>query len=373
MFGLSDRLKAAVNQIEATGSSLQARAIGQHSPTSNSHPAVGGGPSSPSTTSRPTSLPTTPQTENHAGQSGQNGQNQPSNVPNGQNGQIGNGGQAGQGVSPTRSTSGHYVSSTSALAENALSGLRKSFQFGSRTSMDGSSRPNSSGSMVGSTGPQELKDIPTSPGVSTSTGTGTGAGAGPSRPSSPARYLNLNATQFQVGSDPSSLHATPQLPRSPFHPHTRSPLPHLPQTANIDVVSDPSDPSTYPLPPSPTLSPTSHLTVSVPSSTPLYADPLGASPMVSPNGNGDRPDYDTPPNVTNPTSSAVTAEHCGVGLGMKGVDIKPESTVTAVKLASPSGENGKSPETNGDLSQQLAATERRYEGMSLHLYLIRRV
>lgn len=242
MFNISDRLKAAVNSIEATGTHLQQRAIGQNqhhqspSSTSNQSTTSTSKPSSPSITRGPSAT----------------------NVVNGAKKDGGEAATAG--TSPTKTASGTgYVGSTSALAEGALSGLRKSFNF-SRPSLD-SQRAGPSSPRASSSGPsvnppsQELKDIPTSP------------VAGTSRPASPARFLN--AASFALGSDPSSVSGTPRA-RSPGPASslTKSPL-------TVTLPPDPDDPATYPLPPSPTLSP-------LPVSAQLYADPLGASPLLPP-------------------------------------------------------------------------------------------
>lgn len=248
---LSDRLKAAVNTLEQTGSSLQARAIGQAQSPSTSGPSAGQ-PLSPTgqTTGPSIARSISPITKVQG---------------------PGSGGE-GIAVSPTRNYS------TSQLAENALSGLRKSFQFG----RDGVGHGRTaSGTSIGGTGPlkngngdgegqQELKDI-TSP---------TQAGSRPASPApASARFLStLGGSQFALGNDtPSvSVSATSSRPRSP-NPNPLG-LSNIAQTPRIPP-SNPDDPASYPLPASPTTT-TNPLLSPVPASA--FADPLGASPSITP-------------------------------------------------------------------------------------------
>lgn len=245
---LADRLKAAVNTLEQTGTSLQARAIGQGQAQ----------PQSPTTSTATLTRSISPGNSNTATAQAPLAGSSSTDA-------------AALATSPTRNYS------TSQLAENALSGLRKSFHFGrdgtghARTA----SSPNGGVSTNGNTGTsgkqQELKDI-TSP---------TQNNAGPSRPSSPApvsaRLLGTlgGGSNFALGSDTPSLNGTPR-PRSPI---TRSP--RLKQ--QLLPAPDPEDPSTYPLPPSPSIAPTRDQLLSpAPVSASGFADPLGASPSLSP-------------------------------------------------------------------------------------------
>jgi len=320
---LSDRLKAAVNTLDAAGTALQARAIGQPSRDGPSRPLALSVP--------PSSFPTISTSPTFA-----------------------NNLDSAQPDSPTRTMSGHYVASTSALAENALSGLRKSFSFGGRPSVDGH-RP--SASVMQPAGLQELKDIPSTP-------TATTAQASGSRPTSPAPARFLNPSNFELGSDPSSMTATPQQRRSPAPTHvnlvSRSPRSPAPRAV---PTPDPSDPATFPLPPSPSLSPSPLLSASFAT----YSDPLGASPLLDSHENADPPAL----GLQSPTPVAeITLD--AVGLVVQGVDVEasPEPPVKEEEEANGSEEvsspveNGRPPEIDGQAEQKLAAAERRYEGAS---------
>jgi len=245
---LSDRLKAAVNTLEQTGSSLQARAIGQAQP--------GQGPQSPSqvTTSLARSI-----SPSNAGVSS------PTQISTGNTTTEPNRDLA---TSPTRTYS------TSQLAENALSGLRKSFNF--HRDGPGHVRTASSSSPIAgnssNVGQQELKDI-TSPLQN--------AAASSSRPSSPAPISArlgtlVGGSNFALGSDTPSVNGTANgtpRPRSPNPLGGRSPrLKSLPPP-------NPDDPASYPLPPSPVVGPSQLLS---PAPASAFADPLGASPSISP-------------------------------------------------------------------------------------------
>ncbi|KAK1925787.1 hypothetical protein DB88DRAFT_485114 [Papiliotrema laurentii] len=247
MFNLSDRLKAAVNQIEATGTSLSQRAVGQ-----NQHHSQAPANTSQGSSSRPqTPVASRPS---------------PSPISTDAAADKAEGSGTHAAVSPPKSAAG-YASTTTALAEGALSGLRKSFHF-SRQSLDGvrpgaASGPSSpKASLSSSTSnikEQELKDIPTSPKAQ-------------SRPASPSRFLD---TSFQLGSGPSSSGASPRA---------KSPQPsssHLRTALKVTLPPDPDDPATFPLPPSPVV-PTSPPPPSLSASTTMFGDPLGASPLLPP-------------------------------------------------------------------------------------------
>jgi hypothetical protein len=251
---LADRLKAAVNTLEQTGSSLQARAIGQGQAPGQTQPQ------SPTTNSTSLARSVSPGTTPSVTTQAASGANPSSNID-----------AAALATSPTRNYS------TSQLAENALSGLRKSFNFGRdgaghvRTASSPSGGVSMNGTNAGQ-GQQELKDI-TAPVQNT---------AGPSsRSSSPApvsarlRGALGGGSNFALGSDPSSVNGTPR-PRSPIG--TRSPrLKHALPPPN------PEDPATYPLPPSPSLAPTqAQLLSPAPVTATGFIDPLGASPSLSP-------------------------------------------------------------------------------------------
>lgn len=244
---LSDRLKAAVNTLEQTGSSLQARAIGQ--PQSPSSSTGGAGASIARATSPAGASPRATGTGTSVHASGD---------------------AEGIATSPTRNYS------TSQLAENALSGLRKSFHFAARdgtTAQAQAGRTSSDGAVtVGGTqsraGPQELKDI-TSP-------TQPAGGPSSSRPSSPAPVSGKFL--FALGNDTPSVTGTPR---------PRSPNPPVPSSLGPKHTPNPDDPASYPLPPSPT-SASSALPLLSPA-PPGFADPLGASPSLAPQRPPDPP------------------------------------------------------------------------------------
>lgn len=278
---LSDRLKAAVNTLEQTGSSLQARAIGQ---------GQGQAQSPSSTTSAPsTGQHQQQQQHQHLAQSQSQsaGQTPTSNTgPSiarsiSPNPKPTTSGAEGIAVSPTRNYS------TSQLAENALSGLRKSFQFGrdgtghgrsvSGASASGSAAGRESNGNGNGDGQQELKDI-TSP-----TQVGGSSRSGSPAPAS-ARFLSTlgGGSNFALGNDtPSvSVSATSSRPRSPNPNPMGLTNMQTAQTARIQLPTpNPNDPASYPLPLSPTTT-TNPLLSPVPASA--FADPLGASPSIAP-------------------------------------------------------------------------------------------
>ena len=248
---LSDRLKAAVNTLEQTGTSLQARAIGQAQPGQAQ-------PQSPSQSTtnlaRSVSPNTAPITSPTPIRAGSNPTESARDIA----------------TSPTRTYS------TSQLAENALSGLRKSFNF--HRDGPGHVRTASSSSPIGGKSvngvQQELKDI-TSPTQN--------ATASSSRPASPApvsaRLMGAlgGGSNFALGSDtPSAIgtgNGTPR-PRSPNPIGGRSPR------ISTFPLPNPDDPSTYPLPLSPGVD-SSQLLSPAPISGTTFADPLGASPSLA--------------------------------------------------------------------------------------------
>lgn len=332
---LSDRLKAAVNTLEATGSSLQARAIGQgqgHDPSSLSTTSISRQSSPSATTSTSTATardrPISPRVATSPALLSPTGKD---------------GGETSTSTStsPTK-TAGNYIASTGMLAENALSGLRKSFHFTrERPSLDGN-RPNlsptagSGGAVVGaSTSLQELKDLPTSP------------AAGPSsRPSSPGRFLSSN---FSLGSDPNSSSGTPQL-RSPRPKTSASPRPRSPARAALPPP-DPSDPATFPLPPSPTLGASTPLAAP----TPKYADPLGASPLLHAEAASQEP-----PTFGLQEATPTEEKGIGLGIGMLG-DSKSERDRGSGDTAR---ENGEPPESvdESQVGTDTAELQQRYDG-----------
>ena len=330
---LADRLKAAVNTLEQTGTSLQNRALAQNnhanqqpqSPSqSSASPQVGGSPT------KPAAIPV-PNERKYSFTTGASIDDGPSSSPtkDKQRPQL----HGGSSTSPSRSTS---YSQASHLAENALAGLRKGFAFG-RNSLDGP-RPTASSSAASSTAgtpaldkpQQELKDMP-SPRPE----------AGGSRPGSPARFLN--AQQFSLGSDPSSSTATPRA-RTPVPAHSN--LANAPLSPPIDNLPppDPSNPATYPLPPSPGLTPVP-LELQVPSPS-VFADPLGASPRLNPEDAGPNP------NLRVPTPEIEQAE---TELGITPIQLDLTDQVEEAK-----GE--KSPELEGASEERLAGSTSRYEG-----------
>ena len=329
---LSDRLKAAVNSIDAAGNHLQQRALGQNASQQPSQPTQARAtPTSAQPATPPTADSSTEKndTTNPAGTSPASARD-PSLA-----------------TSPTKS--GHPYSAANALAEGALSNLRKSFNF-SRQSLDsarpGPSSPRSpSASAHGPSSPiQELKDIPTSPKLASS------------RPSSPARYLSTT-NQFSLGSDPSTAIGTPR-PKSPLL-RAKSPLHNPPP--------DPDDPATYPLPPSPTASSSP---LPVPESQ--FADPLGASPLLPPVEEVAVPalevEVPTPKNEEEPKAIEPKVEKVEVSPDREIIEEKKEQTLDepsrrSIDESRKSGESSRAAAAStDDPAAQLAKAERRYEG-----------
>ncbi|WWC88507.1 uncharacterized protein L201_003418 [Kwoniella dendrophila CBS 6074] len=339
MFGssLQDRLNAAVKTLEATGSSLQARALSVNAnPNANSNqnqdiassPKEGPSRSSSPAINKSPIPPTSPLATSTSISDKRN-----------------------ENVSPTKSTGspvpqgGSYVGSTAHLAENALSGLRKSFHFG-RSPQD-LTKPSTSAitnTDNSSTNQQELKNItlPSSP---------TAGPSSISRPSSPNPRL-LATPNFTLGSDPSSRSTTP-VPKSPSGRRgsklaldTTIPLP----------PPDPLDPATYPLPPSPTLSTADNLTT--PSTG--FADPLGASPLLNASADQDVPKLGLE-EATPDKEKKVDA----VGLGVDGVETEKVEIQITDSSAIESGDVEKPViELSGEEIKKLADSERRYEDLS---------
>ena len=129
---------------------------------------------------------------------------------------------------------------------------------------------------------------------------------------------------------------------------------------------DPSNPASYPLPPSPSLSPL----LTVPP-TATFADPLGASPSLDPRQDSDPPDIvlsteeatgngDAAPTVTDdaekPREVRAADNSNGVGLGINGLTVgeKDVSAAGAPQI------NGSVPEISSQ--KDILAVERRYEG-----------
>jgi len=331
---LSDRLKAAVNSIDAAGTHLQQRALGQNAP--QQAPQISQpGAASPSTPTSKAAAPTI--------------QTAPTGLQN--QSTFGSSAPRDPALATSPTKAGHPYSAANALAEGALSNLRKSFNF-SRQSLDharsGPSSPRSPSTSVLPTSPiQELKDIP-SPNPS-------------SRPSSPARFLST-ATQFSLGSDPSTAMGTPR-PKSPL-PRSKSPLQHPPP--------DPDDPATYPLPPSPSI-PSSPLPV--PSA--LFADPLGASPLLPPADEAIVPALEIE-GPTPQTEEKVDAAQLGVPEATEKSEVKEEKVEPAAEPESKQHDEPVRISVDGprqshdstraaalssdDAASQLANAERRYEG-----------
>lgn len=193
---LQDRLKAAVNSLEATGSSLQARAL-----NANQHPhdTKDSGPQD-ATSATPPPAPPSP-TFQHSGSSKQ--EVRPKSVP----------------VSLNQAA--YTGATTSQLAENALSGLRKSLQFG-RSSLDLPNSVGISSSLPATPNGQEMKDI-SLPSLSASL------------PAEPPAFAEKSPTAssleiLDVTDGPTEIHAC-----------------SIPLRALTDPIS-------IPLPPSPTLS-----------------------------------------------------------------------------------------------------------------------
>ncbi|KAE8538889.1 hypothetical protein D1P53_005257 [Cryptococcus gattii VGV] len=207
---LQDRLKAAVNSLEATGSSLQARAL-----NANQHPhdTKDSGPQD-ATSANPPPAPPSP-TFQHSSSSKHDVRS--------------------QSVPVSLNQAAYTGATTSQLAENALSGLRKSLQFG-RSSLDLPNSVGISSSLPATPNGQEVKDI-SLPSLSASA------------PAEPSAFAGKSPTA-------SSLEIS-DATDGPTEIHARS----IPLRALTDPIS-------IPLPPSPTLS-------SISCSP--EADPLGAS------------------------------------------------------------------------------------------------
>lgn len=367
MFNVSigDRLKAAVNQLEATGTSLQARATANL----NANAAAGGQASQQGQARQSTGT-----TSKQAGQNGQTDAGKSTanltSTKSGAGADAGDAATAPEAVtspklsSPDPAAAGTspraaYSASAAHLADSALSGLtglRKSFNF--RGSQDGA-RPTAAQLAVGagsgsnSKGAKELKDMQA---ASTSAGTSEKA---PSRSASPAGFLS--ATSFGIGSDPSTAVQTPRQPRSPTP--ARGPS-RLRSPAKLDIslpTPDPTDPSTYPLPPSPELGAS---TLSAPLTG--YADPLGASPLAAPSD-----DAQTPVIALDEMSQGGAAEASPViGLGLLDTDRELQAAEAAVEAiehgetpvdvpasASDSGEAGKKLDAINKIIRELTPLE----------------
>nr|XP_019012880.1 uncharacterized protein I206_02376 [Kwoniella pini CBS 10737]OCF51661.1 hypothetical protein I206_02376 [Kwoniella pini CBS 10737] len=327
MFGssLQDRLNAAVKTLEATGSSLQARAL-----SVNANPNAPINETLPKETPSRTGSPSTLITKSPIPPSSPLS---PSTVE-----------QKFENISPTKTngspaaTAGGYVGSTAHLAENALSGLRKSFHFG-RQSQD-ITRPSASSP---TTGQQELKNIntPSSP------------SAGPSRPSSPNPKL-LPTSTFALGSDSSSRAISP-IPKSPSG--KRNSKLAVDTTTNFPPPN-PLDPATYPLPPSPTLPTTDNLTT--PST--VFTDPLGASPLLEPSA-----DQEVPKLGLQEATPDTEKKESVFGLDMNGIDA--ETVEVQIKNNDAEREANSEIEKpvielSGEEIKKLADSERRYEDLS---------
>ncbi|WWD05000.1 hypothetical protein V865_003071 [Kwoniella europaea PYCC6329] len=338
MFGtsLQDRLNAAVKTLEATGSQLQARALSVNA-NNNQNVSTSSPKESPSRSASP-SINKSPI---------------PSTSPLATTGTITE--KNGDNVSPTKSTggsgsiaAGSYVGSTAHLAENALSGLRKSFHFGNRSPQDLVNRPTvPTSSAAGGSGsnPQELKDI-TSPTSSPSL-----AGPSTSRPSSPNPRL-LPTSTFTLGSDPPSRAVTPTPTSGPGRRGSKLALdPVIPLPP-----PDPSDPATYPLPPSPPLSATENLTTP----SPGFADPLGASPIIQASAN-----QDVPKLGLQEATPDIEKKEGVVGLGVDGLDTdKVEVQITTSIEGDVEDVEKPVIELSGEEIKKLADSERRYEDLS---------
>ncbi|WVF69119.1 hypothetical protein IAT40_003893 [Kwoniella sp. CBS 6097] len=390
MFGssLQDRLNAAVKTLEATGTSLQARALSVNAnPNANVNAAT-------SSSSVPTSAsasalgsgagPQRPKSPNTAKSS------QPSSPVVTSNGEES---KTTANVSPTKTTTagathigpGGYVNSTAHLAENALSGLRKSFHFG-RSSTDltrptVSTSSSSAGVGTGAGSPQqELKSItsPSSPNPASATFTAAAGPSSSSKPSSPNPRLLATPTidsSFTLGSsDPPSRATTPTpIPKSPILGSAAgrrgSKLALSPSLAASDPLStsyptpDPSDPSTYPLPPSPTLSTSDTL-----STAPLtggFADPLGASPLLQAEIEGDVPKFGL-----QEATPEVEKKEGDVGLGL-GDGAAAVDGAAGHTIDSSLGQNGDGlVDASGEIklsaedAKKIVDAERRYEDLS---------
>jgi hypothetical protein len=319
---LSDRLKAAVNTLEQTGSSLQARAIGQGQPGQ-------GQPQSPSQTTNALARSVSPSNAAAASPT----QISTTNTTTAEQARD-------LATSPTRTYS------TSQLAENALSGLRKSFNF--HRDGTGHVRTASSSSPVAGNssnpGQQELKDI-TSPLQN--------AAASSSRSASPAPISArlgtlVGGTSFALGSDTPSINGTASgtpRPRSPNPLGGRSPrLKPLPPP-------NPDDPASYPLPPSPIMGPTQLLS---PAPASAFADPLGASPSILPQIPPDPPalGLQSPTPVMEKTLAEAEASISGVDLTTEPEDVKE------IRDAS------EPTEMSNEVVEKVEEAAQRYEGKS---------
>ncbi|WVW84815.1 hypothetical protein I302_106850 [Kwoniella bestiolae CBS 10118] len=321
---LQDRLNAAVKSLETTGSQLQARALSVNA-NNNSTNNVSSPKESPSRSASPSIAKSpVPSTSPLASTSTE---------------------KKTDNVSPTKTTggsiaAGSYVGSTAHLAENALSGLRKSFHFGNRSSQDLSNKSPTIPTAI--TAQQELKDI-ASPSASPSL-----AGPASSRPSSPNPRL-LPTSTFTLGSDPPSRAITPTPAGRRGSKLALEPVTPLPPP-------DPSDPATYPLPPSPTLSASNNLTT--PSTG--FADPLGASPIIDACA-----DQEVPKLGLHEATPDTERKEGVVGLGVDGVDTETvEVQITPIVEGQDGDVEKPVIELSGEEIKKLADSERRYEDLS---------
>lgn len=232
---LQDRLKAAVNSLEATGSTLQARAL-----NANQHPQDTRD-SSPQDATSANPRPASPSPPfPHSNNSKQDVRSKSVPVPLNQAAYTG--------------------ATTSQLAENALSGLRKSFQFG-RSSLDLSDPVGISSSLPATPSGQGVKDIDLpSPSASVPAEPSAFAGKSPA-----VSFLQIT----DAANGPTEIHARSTTMRTLI----------------------PGDPMSIPLPPSPTLSSI------LPSPE---ADPLGASTSYDSVDEGTIPGHKEPKPVEKP-------------------------------------------------------------------------
>lgn len=182
---LSDRLKAAVTQLEATGSQLQAKAIAATSmpATTSTTPGGGGPPGGPS-------RPITP----NVAKDGEKG--------------------------------GAESASTAHLAESALSGLRRSFNV-ARASFDGS-RPGST-----EPGPSSpIKVAEPAPGAHASAGT-----------TSPDKVAIADATEAKSKQTDAINGSERDLPESKVDSPTSAPSAPVLSEPEPSIAADPSDPA----------------------------------------------------------------------------------------------------------------------------------
>ena len=344
-FTITDRLKAAVNSLEATGTSLQAQA----------RASISQAQSGSTTSSRPQS-PNVAKTPNLPGPTGNAGVN---GSP-GTNAGAGAGGTTG---SPSSTTSPQQYLSQ---AGDAFTGLRKSFGHFSRTSID-NSRPSSNHGTPAQ--PQELKDISSTPLPEEGK---EGKDPVGSRPASPGKYLNPLA-RFELGSAPSSMGNTPRVPS----PNAAAvPLPQTPLNNSEEKLPppDPSDPATYPLPPSPTLSPS---TMTVPNIKTQFDDPLGASPLLPPIKELGSPEAlrvsaeDSPDELeTSQNPNDTKSEASGSSSNMQGLGIRRRGDTNGETVAEAKDEEQpREPETLTDAvepppkgREETVDTEKRYQG-----------